>query len=112
MRRVADQEDPSLLELLRQHPLHRPARDLVDGHRQITDAERSAHVLFDLLVRQSLRTFALIADVEDPLLAVWTPMVWPHRHEHCHLADGGTPDPADEHVRVRRKLRQVGRDMR
>src|SRR5271165_4233695 len=111
MRRVADQEDPSLAELLRQHPLHRPARDLVDFHRQIADAERSAHVLFDLLVRQSLRAFALIGDVEDPLLAVWTPMVWPHRHEHSHLADGGTPDPADEYVRVRRKLRQVGRDM-
>src|SRR5208283_3003369 len=111
MRRIAHQEDPSLPELLRQHPLHRPARDLVDLHRQIADAELSAHVLFDLLVRQSLRAFALIGDVEDPLLAVWTPMVGSHRHEHSHLADGGTPDPANQHVRVRRKLRQAGREI-
>src|SRR5271165_1307688 len=39
-------------------------------------------------------------------------MVGPHRHEQRHLADSGTPDPTDQYVRIRRKFRQVGRNMR
>src|SRR5271157_1312758 len=77
MRRVANQEDPPVPEFLRQDSLHRPAGDLVDLHGQIADAERGAHVLFDLLVGEVLRAFALITDVEDPLLAVRTPVVCP-----------------------------------
>src|SRR5690242_20005729 len=86
MRRITDQEYPSLAESLRQHPLQRPARDLVDGHRQITDTERQTHVRFDLLVSEVFRASALIGDVEDPLFTIRTPMVGPHGHEHGHLA--------------------------
>ena len=104
MRRVTDQEYPSLAEFRRQHPLYCPAGDLVDGHRQITDTERQTHVLFDLLVGEVFRTFALIGDMEDPLFAVRTPMVRPHGHEHRHLADSGAPNPSDQYVRIPRKL--------
>src|SRR5271165_727316 len=105
MRRVTDQEYPPLAEFRRQHTLYRPARDLVDGHRKITDAKRQAHVLFDLLVRKIFRTFALIGDVEYPFFAVRAPMVGTHGHEHRHLADRGTPNPADQHVRIVREFR-------
>src|SRR5271166_5292324 len=108
MRRVTDQEYPFLAEFRRQHALYGPARDLVDGHRQITDAERQTHVPFDLLVGEIFRTFARIADVEHPLFAVRTPMVRPHGHENRHFADSGAPNPSDQYVRVPRQFRQVG----
>ena len=112
MRRVTDQEHASRAELGRQHPFQGPAGDLVDGHRQVGNAEGQAHVRFDLRVGEILRAFALVGDVEDPLFAVRAPMVRPHRHQHRHLGDRGTPDPADQHVRIRRQLRQIGGDMR
>src|SRR5271166_6435554 len=91
---VSNQENPARTEFRGQHPLQRPACDLVDGHRQVMDAERQTHVPFDLFVGEIFRTtFALIGDVEGPLFAVRAPMVGPHRHEHRHLADSGTPDP-------------------
>ena len=39
-------------------------------------------------------------------------MVGPHGHERGQLADRGTPDPTDQHVRISRELGQIGRDMR
>ena len=66
MRSVADQEDPACAEPRCEHALHRPARDLVDFHREVGDAKREAHVLLDALVGEIFRTFALIGDMEDP----------------------------------------------
>src|SRR5271165_5496207 len=77
------------------------------------DAERQTHVPFDLFVGEIFRTtFALIGDVEGPLFAVRAPMVGPHRHEHRHFANRGTPDPTNQHVRISRELGQVGRNIR
>jgi hypothetical protein len=47
-----------------QHTFYRPVRDLLDGHRMITDAKRHAHVPFDLLLGKFARTSSLTADVE------------------------------------------------
>jgi hypothetical protein len=48
--RVADEEDATDLERRGDHGLHRPARDLVDLHREVADAERGAGVGLDLRV--------------------------------------------------------------
>ena len=47
---VTDQEDAPDLERRGEDSVHRPARDLVDLHRQIADAQRRADVGLDLLV--------------------------------------------------------------
>ena len=60
MRRVADEEHAPRAECRRQDPFQGPARNLVDGYRQVGNAEGQAHVRFDLLVSEFFRAFALV----------------------------------------------------
>ncbi len=108
VRRVADQEDASDLELRRDHRVDRPARDLVDRDRRIDQADRGADIRLDLLVGLGPRIVGRIVEVNDPLLRVGPPLRRSHRDHHDHRAAVGAEDPADEDVGVARPSREVG----
>ena len=111
MRGVAGDEHAADPELVGQHAFERPARELVDRQRDLFEAERESHVGLDSLIAEAAQLVAVIGEVEDPLLAVGAPASRSHRHEHRHAADRRAPDPADQHVRIARDVRQVRADV-
>jgi hypothetical protein len=105
--RVADEEDATDLERRRDHSLHRPARDLVDLHREVADAERGAGVGLHLRVR--LCGIDRVVEVDHPFLGVRPPALRPHRDHHDEDSRLRGEDPADEHVWIRGQGREVRR---
>ena len=111
VRGVADQEDAADAERGGHHGVDRPARDLVDRHRHVAQAERRAHVRLDLLVGLRPRIVDRVVEVDHPLLGVGPPALGPHRHHHDQRRRSGREDPADQHVGVARPAREVGADV-
>ena len=102
---VAEQEHPSDLERLREDGFERPARDLVDLHRQVADSEGAARVGLDL--RLGLRHVGGVVEVDDPFLGVRAPALGTHRHHHRQDPALRRVDPADQDVWVGGPLREV-----
>src|SRR5215207_2052522 len=106
---VSEQEYAPDLEALREDGLERPARDLVDLHGQVADAEGAARVGLDLFV--GLRDVGGVVEVNDPFLGVGAPALWTHRDDHRKDPALRRVDPADQDVRVGRPLGEVCADV-
>jgi hypothetical protein len=79
VRRVSHQEFAAGPERGSHHRLDRPARDLVDLHRQIRNTQRLAGVGLDLRVRLGPGIINRVVQVDDPLLGGRAPPLQPHR---------------------------------
>lgn len=105
--RVADQEDPADGEAVRHDSVDRPARDLVDRHRVLADAQRRAGIALDLLVGGRAGVVDGVVEVDHPLLRVRPPALRAHRHHHNAHPRLRRDHPADEHVLVLRERGEV-----
>ncbi len=107
VRRVPEQEHAAGPERGGQHRLDRPALDLVDFPRRVRNAQRLAGVGLDLRVGLGPGIASRVVQVDNPLLRLGSPQLGAHRDHHHQDAGLRGEDPADQHVRIRRPLREV-----